>query len=86
MPLNPRLSGEGLVALLQKFSAPCPDNSFKIWKVDKIAFSSQKNVVGGSSMIGFLLEIADSEWYMPGIHPVLLGWHTSALTTELQAG
>ena len=30
-----------------------------------------KNVVGGSSMIGFPLGIAVSEWDMPGIEPGL---------------
>ena len=44
-----------------------------------------ENVVDGSSMIGFpLYLIADSEWDMPAIEPGLLGWHTSALTTELK--
>ena len=43
-----------------------------------------KNVVGGSSMIGFPLVIAVSERDMPGIEPGPLGWHTSALTNELQ--
>ena len=41
-----------------------------------------ENVVGGSSMIGFRLVIAVSEWDMPGIEPRPLGWHTSALTNE----
>ena len=35
-------------------------------------------------MIRFPLVIADSERDMPGIEPGLLGWHTSALTTDLQ--
>ena len=43
-----------------------------------------ENVVGGSSMIGFPLAIAVSERDMPGFEPGLLGWHTSALTNELQ--
>ena len=43
-----------------------------------------KNVVGGSIMIRFPLVIAVSEWDMPGIKPGPLGWHTSALTNELQ--
>jgi hypothetical protein len=42
------------------------------------------NVVGGSSMVGFSLVIAVSERDMPEIEPGLLGWHTSALTNELQ--
>ena len=42
------------------------------------------NMVGGSSMIGFPLVIAVSERDMPGIEPGPLGWHTSALTNELQ--
>jgi hypothetical protein len=41
-------------------------------------------VVDGSSMIGFLLVIADTEQDMPGIEPGPLGWYTSALTTGLQ--
>ena len=41
-------------------------------------------MVGGSSMIGFPLVIAVSERDMPGIKPGQLGWHTSALTNELQ--
>ena len=43
-----------------------------------------KNVVGGSSMIGFPLVISVSERDMPGIEPGPLGWHTSALTNELK--
>ena len=43
-----------------------------------------ENMVDGSSMIGFPLVIADSEQDMPGIKPGPLGWHTRALTTELQ--
>ena len=43
-----------------------------------------ENVVGGSCMSRFPLVIAVSELEMPGIKPVPLGWHTSALTTELQ--
>ena len=43
-----------------------------------------KNVVGGSSMIGFPFVIAVSEWDMPGIKPGPLGWHVSALTNELE--
>ena len=35
-------------------------------------------------MIGFPLVIAESERDMPGIRPGPLGWHTNALTTELQ--
>ena len=35
-------------------------------------------------MIGFPLVIAVSEKSMPGIKPGPLGWHTSALTKELQ--
>ena len=42
-----------------------------------------KNVVGGSSMIGLPLVIADSIRDMPGITPGPLGWYFSALTTEL---
>ena len=41
------------------------------------------SAVGGSSMIGYPLVIADSKRDMPGIEHGLLGWHTSALTTEL---
>ena len=43
-----------------------------------------ENAVDGSSMIGFPLVIAVSERDMPGIEPGPLGWHTSALTNELQ--
>ena len=43
-----------------------------------------ENVVGGNSMIRFRLVIAVSERDMPGIEPGPLGWHTSALTNELQ--
>ena len=35
-------------------------------------------------MVGFPLVIAVSERDMPGIEPGPLGWHTSALTNELQ--
>ena len=42
------------------------------------------NMVDCISMIEFTLEIADSERNMPGLKPEPLGWHTSALTTELQ--
>ena len=35
-------------------------------------------------MIGFPHVIADSEGDIPGIEPGPLGWHTSALTIELQ--
>ena len=44
----------------------------------------QGNVVGGSSVIGLTLVIADSKQDMPGIKPGPPGWHTSALTNELQ--
>ena len=43
-----------------------------------------ENVVGGNSMIGFPLGIAVSERDMLEIEPGPLGWHTSALTNELQ--
>ena len=43
-----------------------------------------KNVVFGSSMIGFPLVIADSKQEMPGIQPGPLGWHTRNLSTKLQ--
>ena len=43
-----------------------------------------KSVLGGRSMIEFPLVIADSKRDMPGIEPGPLGWHNSALTTELQ--
>ena len=43
-----------------------------------------ESVMGGSSMIGFPLVIADSERDMPGIEPGPLDWHTRALTNELQ--
>ena len=43
-----------------------------------------RNVVDGSRMIGIPLSIVDSEWDMPWIEPGPLGWHTSALTNELQ--
>ena len=43
-----------------------------------------ENVVGGRSMIRFPLVIAVSKRDMPGIKPWPLGWHTSALTNELQ--
>ena len=42
------------------------------------------HVVGGSSMIGFALIIAESEQDMLEIKSWALGWHTSTLTTELQ--
>ena len=42
-----------------------------------------KNVVGGSSMIRYLVVIAESLQEMPGIKPGPLGRHTKALTTEL---
>ena len=38
-----------------------------------------KNVVGGSSIIGFPLLIADSERDMSGIEPGPLGWPTTEL-------
>ena len=41
-------------------------------------------MVDGSSMISFPRVIADSERDMSEIEPGPLGWHTSALTTELQ--
>ena len=41
-------------------------------------------MVGGSSMVRFPLVIAVSERDMSGIEPGPLGWHTSALTNELQ--
>ena len=41
-----------------------------------------ENMVGGSSMIGFLLVIAVSEWDMSGFEPGPLGWNTRALTNE----
>ena len=44
--------------------------------------AGHENMVGG--MIGFPLVIAVSEWDMLGIKPGPLGWHTSALTNELQ--
>jgi hypothetical protein len=43
-----------------------------------------ENAVGGSSKISFPLAKAVSEWDMPGIEPGPLGWHTSALTNELE--
>ena len=43
-----------------------------------------RNMVDGSSMIGFPLVITDSEQDMPGIEPWPLGWQTGALTTKLQ--
>ena len=43
-----------------------------------------ENVVSGSSMIGFPLVIAVSDQDMPGMEPGPPGWHTSALTNELQ--
>ena len=43
-------------------------------------------MVDGSSMIGFHLVIAVSEWEMPGIKHGTLGWYTSALTNGLQEG
>ena len=45
---------------------------------------AHRNVVDGSSMIGFPLVMADSERDMPGIEHGPLGWQLSALTTELQ--
>ena len=50
----------------------------------RFAMLLHKNVVGGSNMIGFPLVIAVSERNMSGIKPGSLGWHTSALTYELQ--
>jgi hypothetical protein len=41
-------------------------------------------MVGGSSIIGFPLVIADSERDMPVIKPGPLGYYTSALTNKLQ--
>ena len=43
-----------------------------------------KNVVGGSNKIGFPLVIAVSERDIRAIERGPLGWHTSALTNELQ--
>ena len=43
-----------------------------------------KNIVGGSSMIGFTLVISVSEQDMPGIESGPHGWPTSAPTNELQ--
>ena len=40
----------------------------------------QENMVDDSSMIGFLLVIADSEQDIPGIEPGPLCWHISILT------
>ena len=40
----------------------------------------QAKVVGGSSLIGFPLVIADSEQIILGMEYGPLGWHTSALT------
>ena len=37
-----------------------------------------------AALIGLSLVIADSDRDMPGIEPVSLGWHTSALTNELE--
>ena len=37
-----------------------------------------------AALVGFTLVIAVSERDMTGIEPVPLGWHTSALTNELQ--
>ena len=41
-------------------------------------------MVDGSIMVGFPIVIADSERDMTGIEPGPLGWHSSALTNELQ--
>jgi hypothetical protein len=73
------------------------DKLQNIWKVDPINFVFyifkmdetnkhvfHKNLVVGSSIIGFPLLRAVSEQDMPGIKPGLLGWHTSTLTNELQ--
>jgi hypothetical protein len=46
----------------------------------------KKNVVGGSSMIGFPLVIAVPEQNLPGFEPGPLGLHTSVLTNELGEG
>ena len=43
-----------------------------------------ENVEDGSNMIGFPFVIADSEQDMPEIKSKPIGWHTSALTSELQ--
>ena len=43
----------------------------------------QENWADGSGMIAILV-IADFERTMPGIQPGPLGWHTNALTPELQ--
>ena len=40
--------------------------------------------VGMSFEASLYLAVADSERDMPGIEPGPLGWHTSALTTELK--
>ena len=50
----------------------------------QIKHIEHRNVVEVSSMIGFPLVMADSERDKPGIEPGPLGWHTSALTNELQ--
>ena len=58
---------------------------FKKSKLEFILFTFkhvvQENVVGGSSVIGLTLVVADSKQDMPGIKPGPPGWHTSALTT-----
>ena len=41
-----------------------------------------KNMVGGSGIIRFPLDITDSEQGMPGIEPGPQGWHTSSWTEK----
>ena len=63
-------------------------SKFEYWNTSDLSIYDKhvvhENVVGGSSMIRFPLVIAVSERDMPGIEPGPLGWHTSALTNELQ--
>ena len=41
-----------------------------------------KNMVGGSGITRFPLDITDSERDMPGTEPGPLGWHTSSWTAK----
>ena len=65
----------------------CQTNTLLIFTSTSIGFQVKHvhgNVVDGSSMVGFPLVKADSEQDMPGIEHWPLGWHSTALTTELQ--
>jgi hypothetical protein len=56
----------------------------QIYKTRLLKHVVRENMVDGSSMIGFPLVIAVSEWDIPEIKPWTLGCNTSALTNEIQ--